>query len=99
MPEDFSKAAPQGFDIDLLRPFLGDKVVDTMRAITAISGHEMTPEQRSPFVAFRLWLNTRPYFIEQWRKSESDEIRKYEGLLMAWNIASVPWQSAITGWT
>jgi hypothetical protein len=77
MSDGGSTGASRGFNIDPLRPFLGDKVVDTMRAINAISGYEMTPEQRSPFVEFRMWLNTRPYFIEQWRASESDEIKKY----------------------
>lgn len=77
MPEDGSTAASHGFDLNLLRPLLGDNVVDTMRAISAISGYEMSPGHRSPFVEFRTWLNTRPYFIEQWRSSESDEIKKY----------------------
>jgi hypothetical protein len=77
MSKDGSAAASQGFNLDLVRPFLGDKAVDTMRAINAIAGYEMPPEQRSPFVEFRIWLNTRPYFIEQWRATESDEIKKY----------------------
>ena len=75
MPEDNSITSSQ--DLDFLRPFLGDKVVDTMRAINEISGYEMNTDQRSPFVGFLMWLNTRPHFIEQWRSSESDEIKKY----------------------
>ncbi|WP_429955953.1 hypothetical protein ACQW08_01665 [Gluconobacter japonicus] len=77
MSTNESTTADQRFDLNQLRPYLGDKIVDTMHAINAISGYEMGPGLRSPFVDFRNWLNTKPYFIEQWRLSKSDEIKKY----------------------
>jgi len=77
MSTDGSAVAYQGTDLNQFRRFLGDDVVDTMQAINEISGYDLSPEQRSPFVEFRTWLNTKPHFIDLWRSSESDEIKKY----------------------
>lgn len=77
MQKDELNNDEQYFDLNQLRPYLGDNVVDTMQSINAISGHEMPFGNRSPFVAFRTWINTRPHFIDQWRENPDDEIRKY----------------------